>query len=364
MIMQRYLYTVLVYAFAVFTPYVVYAQGEPKTVTLTAVPGLQFDQVRFSVKANEKIRLVLKNGDDMSHNLVITAINAREKVVDGAMKLAEKGPELNYVPASKDVLWSIPVIAPGEESFIEFTAPDKPGVYPYVCTFPGHGFYMYGAMYVDAEVPPLETDPNIPPLRRKGDESGGHAHHAGMAGPHPYALKPPYLYRAYMEDSGPASIAVHLPGRLSYCWDAAVCDLRYAWEGDFVDNSGLWKGKPNAVARVLGTVFYRNASVRSLRIGNAGNEISFKGYRMVDRYPEFHYTVDGIDVFERIHAIEGGRGVERIFRIPNADKPITFSAAPYKGVSYGSSAGSFAGNRIVISPEQAKHFVITIRKQS
>ena len=35
---------------------------------------------------------------------------------------------------------------------IEFTAPSQPGVYPYVCTFPGHWRRMHGAMYVVADL--------------------------------------------------------------------------------------------------------------------------------------------------------------------------------------------------------------------
>ena len=138
-------------------------------ITLTAVPGLQFDLARFAVKPGMQVNVILKNADDMSHNLLITKPGKRLDVVNTAMKLEEKGPEMNYIPASSDVLWSIQVLAPGQEQSITFTAPKEPGVYPYVCTFPGHGFSMFGAMYVtnDRDLPSLETDPHIPPSRQK-----------------------------------------------------------------------------------------------------------------------------------------------------------------------------------------------------
>src|SRR5690606_9142024 len=131
--------------------------------------------------------------------------------------------------------------------------------YPYVCTYPGHGFVMFGAMYVttDKTMPPLKDDPNIPSVRRSdGKGEGAHAGH--IAGPVlPYKETPPFLYRTFIENAGPAAIAVRLTDDLSYCWDAGTCRLRYAWEGDFIDMSALWAGHRQAVAKVLGTVFYR-----------------------------------------------------------------------------------------------------------
>jgi azurin len=52
------------------------------------------------------------------------------------------------VPESKDILWSSKLIDHGKEQVIEFTAPTKPGDYPYVCTFPGHHMLMRGMLHV------------------------------------------------------------------------------------------------------------------------------------------------------------------------------------------------------------------------
>ena len=47
---------------------------------------------------------------------------------------------------------------PGETQELKFKAPAEEGVYPYVCTFTGHGVVMYGAMYVTTKpLPPLES---------------------------------------------------------------------------------------------------------------------------------------------------------------------------------------------------------------
>jgi len=301
-------------------------------ISLKAVPGLQYDIARFKVKPGAKVRISLENADDMSHNLIITRPGRRLNVVNAAQQLAEKGPELNYNPKSQQVLWAIPVVSPGQVKTITFVAPAQTGVYPYVCTFPGHGFVMFGAMYVlkEGDMPPLNTDVNIPEGRRKdiaANEGAAHTEHSKTtASPHPYELMPPYLYRVFIDGSSPAAIAVALPGDLAYCWDAGTCKLRFAWKGGFIDNTDLWKGHFDAAAKVLGDVFFRDNLDYPFRLGKstATPKIKFKGYRLVNRYPEFHYTMDGVDVFELIHPKEDGNGLVREFRIPAANDNILF----------------------------------------
>ena len=343
--------------------------SDTTTITLNTIAGLQYDLARFTVKPGTNVKIVLKNRDDMSHNLVFTKPGKREQVVNAAMKLEEKGPSMDYIPDSGDVLWSLPVLSPGEEKILTFKAPDASGVYPYVCTFPGHGFSMYGAMYVSADgtMPELQKDEHIPASRRgdkKGAQHTSHAHDAAQP-LHPYEPKPPYLYRAYMQDSSPASIAVNLPGDLSYCWDTETCELRYAWEGGFVDNSGLWKGKPNSEAKVLGTIFYRSGVRSPLRIGKAETlpSVEYKGYRLIDRYPEFHFTVNGVDVYEIIRPTASGDGFIRSFSIPEGSSPLWFYVDARDGMKYESSSGEWRNNRLTIPAADTKKITIVMTKK-
>ncbi|HQS06969.1 MAG TPA: plastocyanin/azurin family copper-binding protein, partial [Daejeonella sp.] len=223
-----------------------------RTIKIDVLVGLQFDLVRFNVKPGEKLNLIFSNSDDMSHNLLITKPGARLEVVNEALKLGQKGPEMDYIPISSSVLWSIPVVNPNQFRTLSFTAPKQEGVYPYVCTLPGHGFIMFGAMYVnsDGRMPELKDDSNIPPNRRVGDNSFSGTQHTNhqvkgedqavkIKALHPYTPVSPYIYRVFIDGASPAAIAVSLPGDLSYCWDAGTCKLRFAWRGGFLDNSEL-----------------------------------------------------------------------------------------------------------------------------
>lgn len=343
-----------------------------RTIKIDVLVGLQYDLVRFSVKPGEKLKLIFSNSDDMSHNLLITKPGARLEVVNQAINLGQNGPEMDYIPKSSSILWAIPVVNPNQSRILSFTAPKQAGIYPYVCTLPGHGMIMFGAMYVsnDGQMPQLKDDLHIPPNRRTDDKLSqskhqpNKGHHDVKINPlHPYTPVSPYFYRVFIEGSSPAAIAVSLSADLSYCWDAGTCKLRFAWKGGFLDNSELWKGKGDASAKVVGNVFFRDKTQFPLTI-NADNFnpiIDYKGYKLINRYPEFHYTVNGIDVYELIMPNVDGSGLIRTFRIPNAKTTVWFNTDPFDGVSYSSSVGFWEGNRLKLNPMEAKKFSMTMR---
>ena len=138
-------------------------------VTINAIDGLQYDIVRFQVRPGAKVKIILTNKSKEEHNLIVTASGARQSIVNAALRLGIKGKAMNYIPEKKEVLWTIPLLSPGETDSVTFVAPLQPGVYPYVCTMPGHGSVMYGALYVqsDGNMPEIGSDVNIPSIRRK-----------------------------------------------------------------------------------------------------------------------------------------------------------------------------------------------------
>jgi azurin len=358
---MKFICTPLLLCF-IAAPDLLVAQSEEKTqreITINAIAGLKFDLMRIKVKPGERIKLTLKNADEMDHNLVITKPGTRQQVVEASHELGANGPKQNYVPLSSNVLWSIPIVTPGQSAHIVFRAPANEGVYPYVCTFPGHGLMMYGAMYVTPkDLPPLEEDPNVPASATASDTAHDH-----VTGLHPYKTEPPYLYRIFMPDAGPAAIAVSLPNRLSYCWDAGSCRLRYAWQGEFLDPKDYFDKKAEKYAKIPGTVFYRDKTTYPLRFSpDKDPVVEFKGYRLINRYPEFHYTIDGKDVYEMIKPKEDGSGLIRSFKVPEATRPLYFLFDGSDGVEYTTSKGRINGNRIDLTAGDAHDFSIIMTK--
>ena len=119
-------------------------KGADKKIAIGTIPGLKYDVPEITVKSNSKIELTLNNNDDMLHNLVITKTGEKTplKVGELALNLGLDGPDLSYVPFSDLVLFHSGIVGPQNSETIYFTAPETPGEYWIVCTFPGHSFTM------------------------------------------------------------------------------------------------------------------------------------------------------------------------------------------------------------------------------
>ncbi|GAA4314145.1 hypothetical protein GCM10023143_24830 [Compostibacter hankyongensis] len=122
------------------------------TIQLKVVQhDMKYDRKTLYVKAGKKIALVFENPDFMQHNLLILQPGSLEKVGAAADELARdpKGAEKNYVPDIPEVLAATPLVNPGGSFVLVFTAPEKPGDYPFACTFPGHWRVMNGILKVE-----------------------------------------------------------------------------------------------------------------------------------------------------------------------------------------------------------------------
>ena len=150
-----------------------------------------------------------------------------------------------------------------------------------------------------------------------------------------------------MPEATPAAIAVGLPGGISYCFDAGESKLRYAWRDGFVDMSRTLLNKKNRqtnlteTAEIIGNIFFREGGF-PIRVGDRDRipQRRFRGYRLVDSIPEFHYQVDGISVFERIEPTDGG--LVRKFRIVDVQQPMWFVPTEAEGVEIRSTLDGFA----------------------
>ena len=122
-------------------------------LSLGVKPGLHFEPKTLHAQPGEEVELLFDNSDLMMHNFVLLQPGSRMEIVEAANALGAKGPELHYVPESDKVLASTPVVMPKKKAVVRFKTPVKEGEYPYVCTFPGHGYVMHGILHVTKEKP-------------------------------------------------------------------------------------------------------------------------------------------------------------------------------------------------------------------
>lgn len=119
-----------------------------QVISLGTKPGLKYSIDRIQVKAGSKVKLVFSNNDDMTHNVVFVEPGAAREVGDKAYNMGLKGSQLHYIPETPKILNHTNLIQPGDSETIYFVAPSRPGVYTYLCTFPGHAMVMQGVMTV------------------------------------------------------------------------------------------------------------------------------------------------------------------------------------------------------------------------
>lgn len=339
------------------------AQAQRDTlITLSTSVGLQFNQKRLIIKPNTRLKLVFQNKDDMAHNLVVTRPNSRLRVVEFALALGNKGPAQHHVPIMDDVLAHTVSVEPGNVDSLVVTLPE--GAYPFVCTYPGHGSIMYGVIYATNEpkrLPPPEQDLNIPNPDRLTET--GHQHH--QAANHPYELKLPAVYRTFMPDCGPAAIAVGLPGSeggQSYVFDAGQCRLRYAWSGGFVDNAEQWDGKGQRLTKIVGEIYFRDTGGFPWKVGSGLQQPpQFKGYQLVNRYPEFRYIVNGVEIRELVKSLPTGRGLVRTFMFSPTKQAIIFIAPVQPGMSLRPSIGKLTNGEVRL-PAGTRQFSLIMSK--
>ncbi len=120
-------------------------------ITIEGNDRMQFNLNEIKVEAGQTVVLTLKHVGKlpkaaMGHNWVLltkgTDINAF-----GAE--ASKAADNDYIPkGTEKVIVATDLIGGGQETTIEFTAPEK-GTYDYICSFPGHYAMMKGKFIVE-----------------------------------------------------------------------------------------------------------------------------------------------------------------------------------------------------------------------
>ena len=113
-----------------------------RTVVIIGDDTLRFNITTIEAKPGEPIHVQLRNEgtlpkDGMGHNWIL--LDSDNEAVTYAMA-AIPAREFDYMPKAEasHVLASIPLLGPKEVGDVTFTAPTKPGKYPYICSCSGH----------------------------------------------------------------------------------------------------------------------------------------------------------------------------------------------------------------------------------
>lgn len=120
---------------------------------MTVDDSMRYPVRRLTVAAGQQLTLRLVHAGSMSleqmgHNWVLLAPDLS---VESFIAEASGAVDTGYIPEGweEGILAQTDLIGGGGTSAVTFTAPETPGEYPYVCTFPGHFFAgMKGVLVV------------------------------------------------------------------------------------------------------------------------------------------------------------------------------------------------------------------------
>jgi glucose/arabinose dehydrogenase/azurin len=135
-----------------------------RTFSIKAVrEQMRYDTTRIVVEGGKPFEIIFENVDMMPHNLVIVQPGARGEIGKQAEAMSPRPDRegRTYVPRNRKVLAATRMLEPGEQETLKLIAPEQPGEYEYVCTYPEHWSVMFGQLLV---VKDLETFlQNTPP---------------------------------------------------------------------------------------------------------------------------------------------------------------------------------------------------------
>ena len=118
------------------------APAIPLEIAITANDSMKFSVTTFNAHSGQVVHVTLTNNgtlprDVMGHNwILLKAGRDPSAYITAAMTAVKEG----YQPASHadEVLASIALLGAKKSGEVTFTAPETPGRYVYLCSFPAH----------------------------------------------------------------------------------------------------------------------------------------------------------------------------------------------------------------------------------
>ena len=133
-----------------------------RVIAIGTIPHrMIFDKELVVVEAGKPVEFRFSNTDAMPHNFAITKPGSLREVGELAEATGRGSDaiERHYIPQTPDILLASRLLQPGQNQTLSFESPQEPGVYPYVCTYPGHWRRMYGALYVVENLEEYQANP-------------------------------------------------------------------------------------------------------------------------------------------------------------------------------------------------------------
>lgn len=134
------------------------ADDLPVITIRTPAGQMKYDKPFITASPGSQVKLIFENLDEMPHNFVLCHPHPdkADKGMDVALLAWQLGPlgeQKAWVPDSPRVIAHSGMVPAHGKAELTLKIPGVPGVYPYVCTFPGHAMAMNGELRVITQGP-------------------------------------------------------------------------------------------------------------------------------------------------------------------------------------------------------------------
>lgn len=174
-----------------------------------------------------------------------------------------------------------------------------------------------------------------------------------------FSFKPPkrvypYVKRAFMPFTSPASIFIALNEELGIVWDTTKLATRYAVPG----KQNIFSGE-NKMEQVQPHIFYTETTNPFWSIAE-GNEFDFNGYRLKGGLPTLYYKIGDVEIEEKIQAGSINKSFKRHYLIKGLKQHLVLNFAHKGQAKVSANKGTLKNDKLTLSPEQAKSFSIEV----
>lgn len=123
-----------------------------RTIEITANDQMKYSVTSIEAKPGEQLHVVLTNAgtlpkEAMAHNWILLKPGSDYMAFSAAAASAKA---TDYIPENlkDEIIAKIDLLGPHQTGEVTFKAPDQPGEYPFLCSFPGHAALMHGTLTV------------------------------------------------------------------------------------------------------------------------------------------------------------------------------------------------------------------------
>ena len=173
----------------------------------------------------------------------------------------------------------------------------------------------------------------------------------------------PRMHRIFLPYTSPASMAVTIDGKHSFCWDTVSCRMRYIWKGGYIDGNPYWKGNGNRLANLMGVIYYRapDGGKSGFKLGSQELAPRFKGYKLIKGLPQFHYSLGDVSVSESYTNQKGDLHID--IKMHGLRGEVRYPLGDLSKTNLTYSAGKLVDSALVLTKDEAASFQLVFKSK-